>query len=61
MENKILKVSDIQEHLGISKDKAYKLVKMKSFPKIQIGHRYYIPQDEYEKWLGRHLKSKIIL
>lgn len=50
-EDKILKISDIQKHLGISKTRAYSLVKLKSFPKIQIGHRYYILESEYEKWI----------
>ena len=61
MITKILKVSDIQMHLGISKNRAYELVKMKSFPKMQIGHRYYIPEDEYIKWISNNTKNKIIL
>lgn len=59
--NKILKVSDIQRHLGISKNRAYELVNLKSFPKIQIGHRFYIPQNAYEQWVHDNLKGKIIL
>lgn len=61
MDKKILKVSDIQNHLGISKNRAYELIKTKGFPKIQIGHRYYIPQDAYEEWIENHLKKKILL
>lgn len=59
--DKILKVSDIQKHLGISKNRAYELIKMKTFPKIQIGHRYYIPEDEYNKWISNNIKNKILL
>lgn len=61
MQTKMLKVSDIQSHLGVSKNRAYDLVKMKTFPKIQIGHRYYIPEDAYEKWIQSNLKNKIFL
>lgn len=57
----ILKVSDIQKHLGISKTRAYELVRLKGFPKIKIGHRYYIPKDSYKKWIKDNLKSSIIL
>lgn len=58
---RILKISDIQNHLGISKTRAYELVKTKSFPKIQIGHRYYIPESKYIEWLHDYTKRKIIL
>lgn len=58
---RILKVSDIQKHLGISKNRAYELIKTKTFPKIQIGHRYYIPEKEYNDWISKNVKQKIIL
>ena len=58
---RILKVSDIQNHLGISKNRAYELIKMKTFPKIQIGHRYYIPENEYNEWIKKNTKHTIIL
>ena len=58
---RILKVSDIQKHLGISKNRAYELIKTKTFPKIQIGHRYYIPEKEYNDWISKNVKHKIIL
>lgn len=60
MEN-ILKVSDVQKHLGISKTRAYELIRLKGFPKIKIGHRYYIPEDAYEKWVNDNLKKNILL
>ena len=40
---KMLTVNDIQEHLHICKNTAYKLLKIKSFPKIKIGKAYVIP------------------
>lgn len=58
---KILKVKDIQDNLGISKTRAYELIRMKGFPKIQIGHRYYIPEEAYDIWIKQHTKSKILL
>lgn len=44
MTDKLLSVSDIQEHLGIGRNKAYSLIKLKSFPKIKIGSTYHIPE-----------------
>lgn len=58
---RILKVSDIQKHLGISKTRAYNLMKVKSFPKIQIGHRYYIPESAYIQWIKDYTRRKIIM
>lgn len=59
--DKILKVKDIQDHLGISKTRAYELIRLKTFPKVKIGHRYYIPENEYEEWLKRNTKKQILL
>ncbi len=57
---KILRPKDIQKHLGISKTRTYELIKMRGFPKIQIGHRYYIPENAYKKWIENNTKSKIL-
>lgn len=58
---KILTVQDVADHLNISLKKAYKLVQYKGFPKITIGHRYFIPEDAYLKWIDENLKHTIIL
>lgn len=58
---KMLNVMDIKQHLNISKDTAYKIVKMKDFPKITIGNKYYIPEDKYLEWINKRLKTTIIL
>lgn len=58
---KILTVNDIMKHLGISRKNAYKLIQYKGFPKITIGHRYFIPEDAYLKWIDENLKHTIIL
>lgn len=60
-ENRMLKVSDIQNHLGVGKNRAYEIIKLKSFPKIKIGHRYYIPEDAYNKWIENYTKKNIFL
>ena len=59
--DRILTMKDIQAHLGISKTRAYQLVHMKGFPKIQIGHRFYIPESAYNEWIKKQTKEKILL
>lgn len=54
---KMLQVKDVQEHLGVCFDTAYKLFKVKGFPKIMIGKRYFVFEDDYIKWLKEHKKS----
>lgn len=58
---KMLRVTDICEHLGMSRCKAYNLVQSKGFPKIRIGHNYFIPEKAYEEWLVNNIKKTIIL
>ena len=57
----MLTVKDIIKHLHISEKKAYKLIQYKGFPKITIGHRYFIPKNQYLKWIDENTKGKIIL
>lgn len=59
--DKMLKVKDIQEHLGISKNKVYALIRTKGFPKIKIGRNYYLPEEQYKKWVNENLKHEIFL
>lgn len=57
----MLSVTDIQKHLHISKETAYKLVKMKDFPKITIGKKYVIPEDAYLEWIKNKTRRTILL
>lgn len=41
--DKMLTVTDIRNHLGISRKKAYQLVSLDGFPKLTIGRGYFIP------------------
>jgi excisionase family DNA binding protein len=57
----MISVSEIRKHLHLSSERVYKLIKMKGFPMLQIGHRYYIRRDKYKQWLDDNYKGKIIL
>ncbi len=54
----ILNVNLIQNILGISRAKAYDLVKTVGFPKIKIGKRIAIPKAEFEKWLQNKMENE---
>ena len=57
----MLTVKDIQEMLGISRNTAYKLIRLPGCPKIKIGNSYRIPKDKFEVYIMEHNKSEIIL
>lgn len=58
---KALTVADVMEHLGISKNTAYKLVNLNGFPKIKIGNKIIIPKEEYLAWIKNRIGREIIL
>ena len=51
----LMTIKELQSYLGVGKDKAYALVKSKSFPSLKIGGRYYIIKTDFVVWLGKQL------
>ena len=49
-------VKELQNHLGIGKDKAYALVKSKSFPVLKIGGSYFVIKPGFIASLGKQTK-----
>lgn len=49
-----LNADDVALLLGIGKNKAYNLLHIKDFPKIQIGRKIVIPRDAFLSWLNAH-------
>lgn len=47
----LLTVKELQKLLNIGRDKAYCLMRAKSFPSIKIGGRYYVQEMALEEWL----------
>ena len=58
---KYLTPKDIQQHLQIGKDKAYKLCALKGFPAIKINSTYRINSSKYFKWLQENESSIVNL
>lgn len=55
---KILTVKDVKEILGCGINRAYDIVNQRDFPKITIGRRMYIPEEEFEKWMHTYLRKE---
>lgn len=53
MNKDAMNVDELAERLGISRPKAYELVKRRDFPAIQLGKRIIIPEDAYREWLNK--------
>jgi excisionase family DNA binding protein len=49
----LMTIKELQNYLGVGKDKAYKLVKSKSFPALKIGGRYSVVKSDFVSWLER--------
>ena len=58
---KLYTTKELQSELNIGKNTVYKLVKLKGFPKIQIGKRILIPKEEFAKWIKDNIGDKINL
>lgn len=53
----LMTIKELQNYLGIGKDKAYKLAKSKSFPALKIGGRYYLVKSDFVSWLERQIRK----
>lgn len=54
----MLSVLMVGKILGISRTKAYELVKEKDFPSIKIGSRVVVPRDKFIQWIERSVCQK---
>ena len=57
----LLTVKEVQDRLKLGKNNTYKLVNKKGFPKIIIGKKILIPEEQFEKYIMNHIRSKIEL
>ena len=51
----LMSVKELQNYLGIGKDKAYALVKSKLIPALKVGGRYYVIKPDFVSWLERQI------
>ena len=58
---RMLTPKEVGQRLGMSRNTTYKLIALEGFPKIRIGHKYFIPEAKFESFIMCHNKSSIIL
>lgn len=57
----MMTVVDIKEYFGCGINRAYDIVNQRDFPKIKIGNRLYIPEEEFQKWCKSYLRKEYII
>ena len=57
----VLKAKDLQERLGIGRDRAYALMRSAGFPSTRIGRTYFVTSDNFEKWLNDYKDKTFLL
>lgn len=55
----IISIKDLKKRYKIGNDKAYALVKERSFPAFQAGRRWNIIESDLEKWEREQAKERI--
>ena len=58
MEKTTMSVQELSAQMGISRPKAYELVKTPGVPTLRIGTRILIPVDAYKEWLNKNASKK---
>ena len=54
IDEKVLTVDDVREHLHIGRNTAYNLFnKDKTFPSFKIGRKYLVLESQYIQWLNK--------
>lgn len=49
----VLKATDIANYLNVSKGKAYQIMRLKDFPKLQFGRTIRVKRDDFLEWVEK--------
>ena len=60
-EIRMLRVSDIQQYVGLGRERAYALMRSAGVPSTRIGRTYFVTADNFEKWLNDYKYKTFIL
>ena len=52
MDRILLNAKDVQERLGIGRDRAYRLLNSKSFPTIKINKSLFVTNEALDEWIN---------
>jgi excisionase family DNA binding protein len=53
----VLRVSDVQRVMGISRVTAYELVHQQGFPLVRVGRVMRVPRDAFLRWLEAQARA----
>lgn len=51
---KVMNAKQVAEYLGISKQGAYNLMNIESFPTLRVGKRLLVSTDRFLEWIEMH-------
>lgn len=57
----VLQTKDLMNYLRIGKDRAYALMRSKSFPSIRIGKTYCVTMASLQAWLSENAGKSVNL
>lgn len=57
----LLTTKELQQKLGVSRDKSYALMHAAAFPSIKLGGRYYVEESKLKAWLERYAYKSFAL
>lgn len=55
----VLLTKDLMEYMHIGKEKAYALMRSKSFPSSKIGKTYFVTMVNLQQWLNENVGKTI--
>lgn len=53
--------NQLQEHLGISRSVAYKLMRSQCFPSMRLNGRFYVDDKKVGEWLEKNQYKEVRL
>jgi excisionase family DNA binding protein len=56
-----LTVDDIMDYFKCGRNKAYEIINIDGFPRMQMGRRYLVYRPEFDKWVAANYNKKILL
>lgn len=57
----LLDIDDLQRILKIGRNKAYKLMRLSSFPSIKIGNQYRVRREALEEFIKEYEYGDFVL
>ena len=56
-EKKLITVQEFRSEYGLGHNKAYEIVKLESFPKIQVGRKIFVIKSLLDNWFTDNIGS----